>query len=116
MDPWLRRFGSYGQLPGNDPTKIGYFIKTADKSLVVSILSAGTLCVWKHSIAPKPITERSISFLLALALYLLPRCRSMSDESGESSLRQPSSRWASVCRTPSTGDPSLQDVSSQAWA
>lgn len=45
MEPWLRRFGTFGQRPGNDPTNIGYFIKTGDKSLVVSILSAGNLCV-----------------------------------------------------------------------
>lgn len=73
MDSWLRRFGSYGQLPGNDPTKIGYFIKTADKSLVVSILSAGTLCVWKRSIAPKLITDTFHTFLASFgALFASP--------------------------------------------
>lgn len=41
MEPWLRTFGSYGPFPQFDspPT---YYLTTGDKSLVVSILSAGT--------------------------------------------------------------------------
>ena len=59
MKPWLDVFGTFGQLPGNDPSAVGVYLPTADKSLVVSILSAGTLCV------DRPLERRGFFILIS---------------------------------------------------